>query len=78
MVVSCSEIAICVIVNHVQHIGIIKGFFLPRGTYLSFQCLGRQKKLVLVSDTMHIDIKRKYKEDIQRSHHIHRKMKTDS
>ena len=33
MFVGCSEVSISVIVKHVQHVGIIKAFCFPRGTY---------------------------------------------
>ena len=36
MFVGYYEISINVIVKHVQHFGIIRGFYLPRGTYYIF------------------------------------------
>ena len=46
MFVGCSKISISVTVQHVQHIGIIRAFCLPGGTYYLCQCLGGQKKIV--------------------------------
>ena len=45
MCVGCFEI-ISVIAKHVETIGIIRAFCLPRGTCEDSQCLGRQKKLL--------------------------------
>ena len=36
MFVGCSEICNSVIVKHVQHVGIIRAFCLPRGTYYAY------------------------------------------
>ena len=39
MFVGCSEVSISVIIKHVQHIGIIRAFYLSGGTYKVFQYL---------------------------------------
>ena len=36
MFVGCSEISVSVIVKHVQHIGIVRAFFLPGENLISF------------------------------------------
>ena len=46
MSLGCYEISIPVIVKQMQHIGIIRVFCLPMGTYYVFQHLGRQIKLL--------------------------------
>ena len=48
MFVGCSEVSISVIIKHVQHIGIIRAFYLSGGTYKVFQYLngGWQKQLL--------------------------------
>ena len=46
MFVGCSEIIISVIVRHEQHTGIIRACCVPGETYLVFQYLGGQKKLL--------------------------------
>ena len=44
--ISCFEISVSVIVKHVESIGIIRVFFLPRESCSDFHCLGGQKKLL--------------------------------
>ena len=39
------EVCICVIVKHVQYVEVIIAFFLRRGTWSVFQCLGFTEKI---------------------------------
>ena len=48
MFAGCSEISECVIGKHVQHVGVIRSFYLLGGTRKVFHCLGGQKNCWVV------------------------------
>ena len=48
MSVGCSEFSISVIVEHVQHVGVIGAFCLPGGLFKFFSAWGDRKNFLVV------------------------------